>query len=158
MWNSSFSMIFCTLSYKTSMSSFRTERDRFFHPLKMTEPFLVNRLNFKESLLYIQNILLHIFFILCSTCRIFSMLNSRRTFGRIDANFWTTACTRWPSLHISTPCLVVCFWHSIYPGWQSLNTIESSCTALPSFESLGKFSSTLLCHLKSTTCVSIIST
>lgn len=61
---------------------------------------------------------------------------SWRTFGWIDANIWTTSCSR-----ANTMCLSATYgsrWNRIYTRWFSFNATQSTCSPLSSFNALGK--------------------
>lgn len=65
-----------------------------------------------------------------------SLSHSRWTFSRINANIWTSTCSRANPMRVSTPD--GCWWYSIHSGWYTINSIKSTCTALSSIDTLGK--------------------
>lgn len=67
---------------------------------------------------------------------------SRRASGGINANIRAIARTGRLAMHLSTSRLII--RHGLYSRRQSLDSVESTCTALPSGNTLGKFCAKLL--------------
>lgn len=62
---------------------------------------------------------------------------SWRTSGGANADLRTVACTGRLAMHLSTSRFII--RHGVHSRWQSLDAPQSTCTALPPGNSLGKF-------------------